>query len=463
MPANFLAMQIEQLYTKCLALGTYYIESNGEAAIIDPLRDTEQYLELAKSRGCQIKYIFETHFHADFVSGHLTLSKQTGAPIIYGPTAAPKFDALVAEDEQVFPLGDIQITCLHTPGHTLESSCFLLTNKEGEKQALFSGDTLFLGDVGRPDLAQKAAQMTQEELAGTLYDSIQKKIINLPDDIVIYPGHGAGSACGKSMSKETVDTLGNQKRTNYALRADMTRNEFIQEVTDGLMPPPAYFPLNAQLNKEGYEDLTTLLENINYLNAEQFELNTQIDGNVVLDCRTADEFAACHIPKSIFVGIEGDFAPWAGTILKDTNTPLLVVANKHQVEECVSRLARVGFDNIIGVLDGGIDSWSKAGKTTDIIPCITAEKLHDIAAYQTVWDVRKASEYEAGHCKFSNNYPLSYLEDNMPERLQEVNVYCQGGYRSMIACSILKAKGVQHVVNVNGGYQEISKFDCCIS
>ncbi len=351
-------MKIEQIYTGCLSQGAYYIESNGEAAIVDPLREVEPYITKAAQRGAQIKYIFETHFHADFVSGHVTLAEKTGAPIIYGPLANQSFEAIIAEDEQIFPLGDIQIKVLHTPGHTMESTTYLVIDAAGKEHAIFSGDTLFLGDVGRPDLAQKAASMTQEQLAGTLYDSLRTKIMTLPDEVTVYPAHGAGSACGKNMMKETVDSLGNQKRMNYALRADMTREEFIKEVTDGLLPPPAYFPMNVKLNKEGYASIDDVLaQGNNALSPDAFEVAANEIGAVVLDVRHQSAFAAGHIPRSIFIGLNGSFAPWVGALIKDVQQPILLVVEEGQVQEAVTRLSRVGFDQTIGYLQGGFEAW----------------------------------------------------------------------------------------------------------
>ena len=356
-------MKIEQIYTGCLAQGAYYIESEGEVAIIDPLREVDPYIKQAQEDGAKIKYIFETHFHADFVSGHLTLSEQTGAPIIYGPTAEPGFQAEIAEDGQVYPLGKLEIIVLHTPGHTMESTTYLLRDENGKDHAIFSGDTLFLGDVGRPDLAQKAAHMTQEELAGTLYDSLQSKIMPLADDVIVYPGHGAGSACGKNMMKETTDTLGHQKETNYALRKDLSRDQFIVEVLDGLTPPPAYFPMNVQMNKLGYEHISEVLQQGSHaLDPDEFEAIANDAGALVLDVRDASEFVKGFVPQSVFIGLDGTFAPWVGAVIKDVKQPLLLVVDEDKLEECITRLARVGFDNTLGYLKGGIAAWKAAGK-----------------------------------------------------------------------------------------------------
>src|SRR5690554_3710392 len=401
-------MKIEQIYTGCLAQGAYYIESNGEVAIIDPLREVKPYIEKAEKNNAKIKYIFETHFHADFVSGHLTLAKQTGAEIIYGPNANPTFDALIAEDGQVFQLGDITITALHTPGHTMESTTYLLKDSEGKDHAIFTGDTLFLGDVGRPDLAQKAASMTQEDLAGILFDSLRNKIMPLADDVTVYPAHGAGSACGKNMMKETVDTLGNQKKVNYALRADMTKEEFVKEVTDGLMPPPQYFPTNVRMNKEGYEDIDKILERgTQALSPDAFEAAANETGAIVLDVRNEFDFAKGHIPRSIFIGLDGDFAPWVGALIADVEQAILLVAPEGREEEAVTRLSRVGFDNTLGYLKGGFNAWKEFQKEYDTISSISpqqfAEKMKERVK---VIDVRRPSEYKAEHIESAENVPL---------------------------------------------------------
>ena len=369
-------MKIEQIYTGCLAQGAYYIESKGEVAIIDPLREVQPYMDRAAKSGATIKYVFETHFHADFVSGHVTLSKETGAPIIYGPGAETSFDAIIAEDGQVFTLGDVSIVAMHTPGHTMESTTYLLRDAQGKDHAIFSGDTLFLGDVGRPDLAQKAAHMTQEDLAGLLFDSLREKIMPLSDEVIVYPAHGAGSACGKNMMKETVDTLGNQKKMNYALRANMTREEFIQEVTDGLAPPPMYFPLNVKMNKEGYEDIEDVLaRGTQLLSPDGFEVAANETGAIVLDVRHQDDFVKGHIPRSIFIGLDGTFAPWVGALIADVAQPILLVAPEGREEEAVTRLSRVGFDQTLGILNGGFDAWKNAGKEYDSISSVSAQTL----------------------------------------------------------------------------------------
>ncbi|WP_108424129.1 MBL fold metallo-hydrolase [Flagellimonas amoyensis] len=454
-------MKIEQIYTGCLAQGAYYIESEGEAAIIDPLREVEPYLKRAKDEGAVIKYIFETHFHADFVSGHVTLSKETGAPIIYGPTAQPAFEAIIAKDGQEFPLGKLTIKVLHTPGHTMESTTFLLKDESGKDHAIFSGDTLFLGDVGRPDLAQKAAHMTQEELAGTLFDSLRSKIMPLADDVIVYPAHGAGSACGKNMMKETVDTLGNQKKMNYALRADMTREEFIKEVTDGLLPPPQYFPLNVKMNKEGYEDIDTVLERgTQALTPEAFEAAANETGAIVLDVRHQDDFAKGHVPRSIFIGLDGSFAPWVGALIADVKQPILLVTPEGREEETVTRLSRVGFDHTLGYLKGGISAWKEAGKEIDTVDSLNAGQLKTLMEKGVpVYDVRKESEYIAEHVEDAHLTPLDFINDHLAEfpEKETFYVHCAGGYRSMIASSILKSRGIHNLVDVAGGFADIKK------
>ena len=454
-------MNIEQIYTGCLAQGAYYIESEGEVAIIDPLREVQPYLERAKRDNAEIKYIFETHFHADFVSGHVTLSKETGAPIIFGPNANPSFEAIIATDGQEFKLGKLTFAVLHTPGHTMESTTYLLRDENGKDHAIFSGDTLFLGDVGRPDLAQKAADMTQEELAGTLYDSLRTKIMPLADDVIVYPAHGAGSACGKNMMKETVDTLGNQKKMNYALRANMTREEFIKEVTDGLLPPPQYFPLNVKMNKEGYDDIGEVLERgAVSLSPEAFEIAANETGAVVLDVRHQDDFANAHVPRSIFIGLNGSFAPWVGALIADVKQPILLIAPDGKEEEAITRLSRVGFDGTIGYLEGGVEAWKAAGKETDSVKSIDADtfKTH-VEAKEPVFDVRKEAEYSAEHIEDAHLTPLDFLNDHLSEfpKDETFYVHCAGGYRSMIAASILKSRGIHNLVDVAGGFGAIKK------
>jgi hydroxyacylglutathione hydrolase len=451
-------MKIEQLYTGCLAQGAYYIESNGEVAIIDPLREVQQYVDKATVNKSKIKYIFETHFHADFVSGHVTLAEKTGAKIIYGPNANPSFESHIAKDGEVFQLGEITITCLHTPGHTMESSCYLLKDKDGKDYALFSGDTLFLGDVGRPDLAQKAADMTQEQLAGILFDSLRTKIMPLADDVIVYPAHGAGSACGKNLSKETVGSIGDQKATNYALRADMTREEFIKEVTDGLLPPPAYFPMNVKLNKEGYQNVEDIIAEAKAFDAKTFEAVANETDALILDVRHQDDFSNGHIPKSIFIGIDGQFAPWVGALILDYKQPILLVTPEGREKETITRLSRVGYDNTIGYLEGGFEAWKNSGLEYDTLNSVTASELEEkINSNELVFDVRKPGEYQAEHIENVPSTPLDFLNDHVAEFPKEDDFYihCAGGYRSVIAASILKARGYHNVIDVKGGYAAI--------
>jgi len=455
-------MNIEQIYTGCLAQGAYYIESEGEVAIIDPLREVKPYMKRAEKAGAEIKYIFETHFHADFVSGHLTLAKQSGAQIVFGPTANPSFDALIAKDNQEFKLGKITIIALHTPGHTMESTTYLLRDEEGKDHAIFTGDTLFLGDVGRPDLAQKAAHMTQEELAGTLFDSLRSKIMPLADEVIVYPAHGAGSACGKNMMKETVDTLGNQKKMNYALRANMTREEFIQEVTDGLLPPPQYFPLNVQMNKEGYDDIEEVLERgTKALSPDAFEAAANETDAIILDVRHEDDFVKGFVPRSIFIGIDGGFAPWVGALIADVKQSILLIAPEGRLEETITRLSRVGFDHTVGYLDGGFEAWKTAGKEIDQIESISATHYQENLKEHPTFDVRKVGEYEAEHVEGALNTPLDYLNDHLAEFPEDDKFYvhCAGGYRSVIASSLLKSRGIHNLINVAGGMDAISQLD----
>lgn len=453
-------MKIEQIYTGCLSQGAYYIESNGEVAIIDPLREVQNYIDKAQSDNATIKYIFETHFHADFVSGHVTLAEKTGAPIVFGPNANPSFKAHIATDNEVFKLGEITITLLHTPGHTMESSCYLLKDKDGKDYALFSGDTLFLGDVGRPDLAQKAAEITQEDLAGFLYDSLRNKIMTLADEVIVYPAHGAGSACGKNLSKETVGSIGNQKETNYALRANMTKKEFIDEVTDGLLPPPIYFPMNVKLNKEGYGSVETIISEAKAYDPKMFELVANETNALVLDVRHHDDFSNGHIPNSIFIGLDGGFAPWVGALILDSKQPILLVTPIGRETETITRLARVGYDNSIGFLNGGFESWKNSGFDVATINSITAEELQDkIEENALVFDVRKPGEYNAEHIENSTSTPLDFLNDHLSEFPKEepFYVHCAGGYRSVISASILKARGFDNFIDVKGGYAAIQK------
>ncbi len=460
-------MKIDQIYTGCLAQGAYFIESEGEAAVIDPLREVQPYLDKAKREGETIKYVFETHFHADFVSGHLDLAEKTGAPIVYGPNANPAFAAHIAAEGEEFKLGKITIKALHTPGHTMESTCYLLLDENGKEAALFSGDTLFIGDVGRPDLAQKS-DLTTEMLAGHLYDSLRSKIMPLPDDVVVYPAHGAGSACGKNMSKETSDTLGNQKMFNYALRADMTKEEFIKEVTDGLDEPPQYFPQNVQMNKEGYESIDDVLaRGVQALSPAAFEVAANETGALILDTRAAADFAKGLIPNSINIGIDGGFAPWVGALVPDLKQKLLLITEPGREEEVVTRLARVGYDHTIGYLDGGFAAWQKTDKETDTVQSVAAEdfaqkfKNDDL----TIIDVRKPNEFEEGHVEGAKNLPLDHISDLMAEFPKKGPLYlhCAGGYRSMIASSILKARGFDNVVNIEGGYGAMTKAGVTVS
>lgn len=454
-------MRIEQMYTGCLAQGAYYIESNGEVAIIDPLREIKPYIDKSKADNAEIKYIFETHFHADFVSGHITLSKESSAPIVYGPNAHTSFDAIIAEDGQEFKIGDLTIVALHTPGHTLESTTYLLKDPEGKDHAIFSGDTLFLGDVGRPDLAQKGANMTQEQLAEMLFDSLRSKIMPLGDDVIVYPAHGAGSACGKNMSSETVGTLGVQKQTNYALRSDMTKEEFVKEVTDGLLPPPSYFPLNVKMNKEGYDDIQVVLNRgTQKLDPDTFEQIANEMGAVILDVRHQSDFVKGHIPRSIFIGIDGGFAPWVGALIGDVKQPILLVTPEGREEETVTRLSRVGFDHTLGCLEGGFETWIQAGKEIDQLDSITADIFKNKLTENTpVFDVRKQSEFSGGHIPKASNTPLSMINDYLTEfpKDETFYVHCAGGYRSVIAASILKSRGIHNLVDVAGGYKSIQE------
>ncbi len=458
-------MIIEQIYTGCLAQGAYYIESRGEAAIIDPLREVQPYLDKAAKKNAVIKYVFETHFHADFVSGHLDLSHKSGAPIVYGPNANPDFDFISAKDHQEFKLGDLTIQLLHTPGHTMESTCYLLKDEKGKNTALFSGDTLFIGDVGRPDLAQKiASDLTQDKLAGYLFDSLRNKIMPLADDIIVYPAHGAGSACGKNMSKETTDTLGHQKKTNYALRADMTKEEFIKEVTDGLLPPPAYFPLNVMMNIHGYDSIDKVLERGQHaLAPEAFEMVANESGALILDTRDPQIFAKGFIPNAVNIGIDGNFAPWVGAMIADIKQEILLVTDEGREEEVITRLARVGYDHTIGFLKGGFDSWKNAGMEVDFINSITAEELANIMDEENIQllDVRKGSEYQSEHVEIAENLPLDYINDSMAkiDKSKTYYVHCASGYRSMIFNSTLRARGFDNLIDVKGGFKTIKESE----
>ena len=458
-------MTVEQIYTGCLAQGAYYIASNGEAVIIDPLREVGPYLDRAEKDGVTIKYILETHFHADFVSGHIDLAAKTGAKIVYGPTANTAFDCHIAQDGEVLKVGDVTIHVLHTPGHTMESTTYLLKDESGKDHAIFSGDTLFLGDVGRPDLAQKSATMTQEDLAGILFDSLRNKIMVLGDDVIVYPGHGAGSSCGKNMSKETVGTIGEQKATNYALRANMTKEEFVAEVTDGLLPPPAYFPENVRLNKTGYESLDKVMERgLRPLSVDAFEVAANETDALILDTRHQNTFIHGFIPQSIFIGIKGSFAMWVGALIPDIKQEILVVADPGMEEEVVTRLSRVGYDNCIGFLDGGFDAWKNSGKEVDALSQVTAEELKGIEG-ATVVDVRKSGEYLSEHLIDAIHVELDYINDQMASVPQEGTFYvhCAGGYRSVIASSILKARGYHNMVDVAGGFKAIKEAGLKVS
>ena len=455
-------MKIEQIYTGCLAQGAYYIVSEGEAAIIDPLREVQPYLDRLAKDNVKLKYIFETHFHADFVSGHIDLSKKTGAPIIYGPTAAPEFEAIVAEDNQVFEIGKIKIKVLHTPGHTMESSTYLLIDENGKNHAIFSGDTLFLGDVGRPDLAQKAANLTQEELAGLLYDSLYNKILPLEDDITVYPAHGAGSACGKNMQKETVDTLGNQKQTNYALK-QTSKESFIAAVLDGLTAPPKYFGMNVAMNKKGYTSFDEVLaKGKTALSVDEFETAAEETGALILDTRNAAEFHKGFIPQSINIGLKGDFAPWVGSMIVDVQQPILLVCDDCTEEETITRLSRVGFDNVLGYLKGGFESWKNSGKEIDTVHRISPEEFAEkFNENSKVIDVRKEGEYAAEHVKDAYSKPLAYINDWVGNINPDEHffLHCAGGYRSMIAASILQARGYRNFTEVEGGFNGIKKTE----
>jgi hydroxyacylglutathione hydrolase len=454
-------MKIEQIYTGCLAQGAYYITSNKEAVIIDPLREIDPYIQRAKMDNVKIKYIFETHFHADFVSGHVDLARATGATIVFGPGAQTTFKSHIAKDGEVFEVGDVSFKVLHTPGHTMESTCFLLIDEKGNDNSVFTGDTLFIGDVGRPDLAQKAASMTQEQLAGTLYHSLRTKLMTLSDEVTVYPAHGAGSSCGKNMSKETVSTIGNQKKLNYALRADMTEQEFIKEVTDGLLPPPGYFGMNVQMNKTGSENIEKVLaRGMNPLSAAAFEAAANETGAVVIDTRNAQIFSEGFIPNSINIGVDGQFAPWVGAMLPDVAQPLLLIMDEGTEEEVLKRLARVGYDHVLGYLKGGFAAWLKEGKEIDKVNRISADVFAtELTPDTIVVDVRKPGEFEAEHVEGAINIPLDFINDEMASfpKDKPFIIHCAGGYRSMIAASVLKARGIENFKEIAGGYSAISK------
>ena len=454
-------MKIEQIYTGCLAQGAYYILSDGEVAIIDPLREVQPYIDRATKDNAKIKYVFETHFHADFVSGHLDLSAKTGAPIIYGPNANPTFKATIANDDQIFKLGQLNIKVLHTPGHTMESTCFLLIDESGKDHALFSGDTLFLGDVGRPDLAQKSESMTQDDLAGLLYDSLNAKIMPLADDVIVYPAHGAGSACGKNMMKETVDTLGNQKKMNYALNQP-NKEEFVKAVTDGLLPPPSYFGLNVAMNKTGYQSFdTVLLKGLRPLSVNEFEISADLNNAIILDTREPAIFYKGFIPRSINIGIKGDFAPWVGAIIKDVKQPILLVTQPGLEEETITRLSRVGFDHVLGYLNGSFEAWQVSNKEIDTVNRITASQFAaevDLKA-DSIIDVRKESEYNLDHVNEAFNMPLDQINDWFTKlnSNKTLFIHCAGGYRSMIAASIFKLRGFHQFKEIEGGFKAIAE------
>ena len=459
-------MVVKQLYTKCLSQGAYYIESAGEAAVIDPLREVSEYINIAKASKSKIKYIFETHFHADFISGHITLSKLTNAPIVYGPNATPSFESIIAHDNQVFSIGDVTIKVIHTPGHTLESTCYLLSDENQNPYCLFSGDTLFLGDVGRPDLAQKSLNISKEDLAGILYDSIHNKISVLPDHILIYPAHGAGSACGKNMMKETVDTLANQKIVNYALNGSFSKNEFIKELTHDLESPPDYFPSNVMLNQEGYKDFDFVLKNsFNRLDLLQFKELNDSDDTIILDVRNQNDFKKGFIPGSVFIGLNGNFAPWVGSIIKDINKKILLICDQGKEKEAIVRLSRVGFDNCLGFLDGGFQNWMSENEF-DTIESIDSDNLSSIVESINLVDVRKLSERSNGFLKNTISIPLDLFQDNLNslDKNKKYYVHCAGGYRSMIACSILKRNGFNSPIDVTGGFSAImnSNFEILI-
>ena len=454
-------MIVEQIYTSCLSQGSYYIESNDEVAIIDPLREIDSYLEKANKRGSKIKYIFETHLHADFISGHITLAKKTGADIVYGPNTETSFNKLSAKDGQEFKIGDLTIIALHTPGHTLESTTYLLKDETGNDHAIFTGDTLFIGDVGRPDLSQNT-KVDGKLLAGLLYDSLRNKIMPLDDKVIIYPGHGEGSSCGKSLSSETVGTLGDQKKTNYALRENMTKSEFIDEVLEGLDLPPKYFPLNVSMNKNGYDDSKEVLQkNLNPLDPDEFEDLIEKRNAIILDVRHQDDFAKAHIPNSIFIGLDGRFAPWVGEILEDINTPILLVVPNGREEEVITRLSRVGFDHTLGFLKGGIENWTSKEKTTSSMDSSKASVLKDLEnkSKHLILDVRSHDEHQNESIAGSLNIPLKSINKSIDQInfKSKFYIHCQGGYRSMIAASILKKNGIHSFSDVKGGYNSIKK------
>lgn len=464
-------MKIEQIYTGCIAQAAYYLENKGEVAIFDPLREVQPYMDKAEKDGAKIKYIFETHFHADFVSGHLDLAQKTGAKIVYGPTAQPEFEAVIATDNQEFKVGDYTIKAIHTPGHTMESTCYLLIDENQKTYGIITGDTLFIGDVGRPDLAQAlVTDLTQEKLASYLFDSLRNKIMPLSDDLIVFPSHGAGSACGKNMSKETTDTLGNQKKTNYALRADMTREEFVTELLDGLGAPPAYFPQNVLMNIQGYSSLDDVMKkSLKALSPDEFEEMANQTEALILDVRYEGDFVKCHIPNAIFIGIQGGFAPWVGALIRDVKQPLLLITPEGKEEETITRLSRVGFDGVLGFLKGGFNSWKESGKEIAIIKSISPMQFaEEFNTTSIVIDARKPSEFTAERVENAINIPL----DNVNERFKELPketfyLHCAGGYRSVIMASILKSRGLHNLINIEKGISGIretnvplTKFIC---
>ena len=457
-------MKVEQIYTKCLAQGSYYLESNGEAVVIDPLRDVDEYIKMANENNSKIKYILETHFHADFISGHLTLANLTGAEIIYGPNADPEFNAIIAKDNQVFNFGDASLTTIHTPGHTLESTSFLLKDEDGKEHSVFTGDTLFLGDVGIPDVAQRYKGVSKEELAATLYDSVNNRIKPLPEDILVYPAHGAGSACGKNMMKETVDTLKNQKEINYAINGSYSKEDFVKKLTDNLPDPPSYFPHNVKLNQQGYNDLSDVIKKSKIpLSVSDFESMSKNDEIKVIDVRHQDDFAKGHVPNSIFIGLDGGFAPWVGAVLSNIDQPLLLVVDESRIDEAITRLSRVGFDNVKGYLKGGFSAWKDANKEIATIETISAEDFNNKYSEKNtnVFDVRKLTEYQSEHVEGAKNFPLNNINDFISDfNIDGTNyIHCAGGYRSIIANSILKSHGIHNLVDVLGGFSSIKKTD----
>ena len=453
-------MKVEQIYTSCLSQGAYFIESNGEAAVIDPLREVSNYIKIAEESNSKIKYVFETHFHADFVSGHLTLSNKTGADIVYGPKADPEFKSIIAEDNQTFKIGKVTITAIHTPGHTLESTSYLLKDEDGKEYCIFTGDTLFLGDVGIPDVAQRYMGVSKEELAGILYDSVNNKIKPLPDDILVYPGHGAGSACGKNMMKQTVDTLANQKKVNYALNGSFTKSGFIKELTDDLPEPPNYFPSNVKLNQEGYLDFNKVLEkSLVSLELENFKSLSLENNTIILDVRNQNDFRTGFVPNSIFIGLNGGFAPWVGSVLKDINTKILLVCDNGQEQEAIMRLSRVGFDNCLGFLNGGFKTWKDSGNSIGTIDSISASGLEAVIDQDgEILDVRQLGERNNGRLKKSAHIPLGLIDikNDHLNKLNKYYIHCAGGYRSMIACSVLKKQGFKNLIDVDGGFESIT-------